>query len=289
MAEAQETIRSQDYKKRKSEETKLDVVCREAQIPIVETDLHVFVYLNKEIHLSADKQQSFFDCVILENKFIFTDIINSRLVIFSEENSDISYIPVPYKPWGITGIRNDAVAISYPMVHIVQIVNIYTHKVEVQIDSKNECWGLSCYKNRLYFVSGRILKIVDLMGKYKGKIMLPSDDVSCVKVDDTRLLCTDREILYRCDLQGAIFWEFRMENLAGLHGVTVDRHDNVYVAGEWSNNVVAISPDGTKCRVILTTLKGIDSPRGIYFDKKENRLLVSNCNGDKAFVFDAQK
>ncbi|CAG2186053.1 unnamed protein product [Mytilus edulis] len=128
----------------------------------------------------------------------------------------------------------------------------------------------------------------DLKGNVEGSYRLPSCDVSFVTVDDGRLFCTDRDILYCCDLNGAVIWEFRNEKLTGLHGVTVDGHRNVYVGGEWSNNVVAVSPNGKRCRVILTSADGIDAPRGIYFDKNENRLIVCNCNGNTVLVFNSK-
>lgn len=209
-------------------------------------------------------------------------------MIFNEDNSDISYIPLLYKPWGITGVTNDTVAVSFPWVHIIQIINICSFGVEFQIDNKKECWGISFYKDLLYYVSAGVLKIRDVKGNMKGTIDLPSDDISKITVHSERLFCTDRDTLYCCDLQGTIKWEFRVKKITGLHGVTIDGHGNVYVAGEWSNNIVAISPNGKQCRVILTSANRIDSPTGIYFDKNEQRLLVCNCNGDTFVVFNTK-
>ncbi|CAC5422332.1 unnamed protein product [Mytilus coruscus] len=271
------------------EEPIINVAHLGAQIPVARQDLPVFVVLNKRINLSADEKQSFPDCVLLENKLVFTDINNTRLVIFNEDDSDISYISLSYKPWGITGVSSDIVAVSYPWVRIIQIINICTGSVKFQQNYRNECWGLSYYEHLLYFISSSaILKICDIKGNMKDKFRLPSCDVSYVTVSDDRLFCTDRDILYCCDMLGSIIWEFKVERLKGLHGVTVDGTGNVYVAGEWSNNVVAVSPNGKRCRVILTSADGIDAPRGIYFDKNENRLIVCNCNGNTVLVLNSK-
>lgn len=192
----------------------INVTYQEAQIPVARQDLPVFVVLNKRIDLSTDEKQSFPDCVLLENKLVFTDINNTRLVIFNEDDSDISYISLSYKPWGITGVSSDIVAVSYPWVRIIQIINVCTRSVKFQQNYRNECWGLSYYEHLLYFVSSSsILKICDIKGKMKDKFRLPSFDVSYVSVCDDRLFCTDRDTLYCCDLLGAIIWEFRAEKL----------------------------------------------------------------------------
>lgn len=46
-------------------------------------------------------------------------------------------------------------------------------------------------------------------------------------------------------------------------GVAVDREGNVYVCGQASNNVVQVSPDGSKVRELLTSEDGINNPTDI--------------------------
>ena len=77
-------------------------------------------------------------------------------------------------------------------------------------------------------------------------------------------------------INGDKLWEF--QDVAIIReplGIAGDRDLNVYVASESNNNVVVISPDGTRCRTVLGESDGIDTPKAIYFDKVKNNLV---CN-----------
>ncbi|VDI59110.1 Hypothetical predicted protein [Mytilus galloprovincialis] len=85
---------------------------------------------------------------------------------------------------------------------------------------------------------------------------------------------------FKCEL----LWTYKDPTLRKPCGITVDSDSNIYVAGSASNNIVLISPDGANAKPLLDSSHGILDPRAIYFDKKENVLLVSNYQGS-AFVY----
>ena len=81
-------------------------------------------------------------------------------------------------------------------------------------------------------------------------------------------------------IKGDKLWEYKDEFvLSNPMGVTVDNDGNVYVTSCSSNSVVVIEPDGRQGREILSSDDGLKLPRGIYFDKSKNCLLVTNYHG----------
>jgi DNA-binding beta-propeller fold protein YncE len=81
-------------------------------------------------------------------------------------------------------------------------------------------------------------------------------------------------------IKGDKLWEFKdVSVLYDPTGVTVDNDGNVYVTSDGSNNCVVIEPDGRQGRQILSSDDGLKEPRGIYFDKSKNCLLVTNYHG----------
>jgi hypothetical protein len=67
------------------------------------------------------------------------------------------------------------------------------------------------------------------------------------------------EIFYACcNRNGKQIRTFKDENLQNPRVVTYDDEGHVYVTGRWSNNVIAISPDGRQSKVLLSKAEGLD-------------------------------
>jgi hypothetical protein len=54
----------------------------------------------------------------------------------------------------------------------------------------------------------------------------------------------------------------------------------VFVAGNGTNNVVVLSPDGKNCRQILTKDDGLNEPCSLRINIERSELLVCNKNGN---------
>ncbi|CAG2251075.1 unnamed protein product [Mytilus edulis] len=89
-----------------------------------------------------------------------------------------------------------------------------------------------------------------------------------------------------CDLQGKLKWKFELPAfLKSALGITVDNYGRVYVSGGSSNNVVVISPDGHKHRVLLSQKDGLSCPDSLFLNRKNNKLLIANRTNE-AFLYD---
>ncbi|XP_071123717.1 uncharacterized protein [Mytilus edulis] len=99
-----------------------------------------------------------------------------------------------------------------------------------------------------------------------------------VKKDTNTIVCHKRN--------GEVLWTFTDEEiLQKPRGITVDDIGNVIVAGVESNNVIAISSDGTKHKILLSKTDLCGSPWAVSFNNQFKYLLVSNDKDGRAFLY----
>ncbi|VDI59202.1 Hypothetical predicted protein, partial [Mytilus galloprovincialis] len=260
----------------------------QAQAP-VKYNLPVSVSLRQELNIKKSDYESLsiFSCIKTGNTLVFTDI-NDRLIICNSDGTDIRDMPLSYTPRNITEIDSNTVAVSCIYNSTIQIINISTRSVTSKINTSGKCRGISYNDNNLFVVIGLSIDVMDLTGKVKRTIPLPSWGINDITVDRDRLVCKDTLSIYCCSLDGKLMWEFKNDKFQYLNCVTTDKEGNVYVTNEKTNTVVVVSEDGKHHRELLTKSDGLNRPYGIYFDKKENILLVCNDTGEKVFLFDVK-
>ncbi|CAG2201025.1 unnamed protein product [Mytilus edulis] len=197
-----------------------------------------------------------------------------------------------YTPYYITEIDSNTVAVSCNDSTIL-IINISTRSITSTINTSGHCWGISYNDNNLYVVIDRsIIHVMDLTGKVIRTIPAPSGPIYDITVDRDRLVCIDYTTsIYCCSLDGTLIWyvKFKKDEIQDLRRVTTDDEGNVYVTDYEKDTVVVVFDDGNHYRELLTESDGLDEPWGIYLDKKENILLVSNLYDGKAFLFEVRK
>ncbi|XP_063409157.1 uncharacterized protein LOC134692628 [Mytilus trossulus] len=261
----------------------------QAQTP-VKYNLPVSVALRLKFNIKKTANENLYisSCIKTGNTLVFTEQINDRLIIYNSDGTDIYHIPLSYTPGYITEIDSNTVAVSYGYHRIVLIINISTRSVTSTINTSRHCYGISYNDNNLYVVIERsIIDVMDLTGKVIHTIPVPTDDINDITVDRDRLVCIDDTSIYCCSLDGKVMWKFKNDEFQDLTSVTTDDEGNVYVTDVKKDIVVVVSDDGRHHRELLTQSDGLDKPWGIYFDKKENILLV--CNDCDAFLFDVKK
>ncbi|XP_076108458.1 uncharacterized protein LOC143076524 [Mytilus galloprovincialis] len=174
----------------------------------------------------------------------------------------------------------------------IKIINVINRKTEKTVDVGTQIYGI-VHKDEKLFYNGEShgLHVVNLddgsdtqlvnvyLTRYSS-IALWSDKLYVIGNDDS-VTC--------CDLQGTVKWKVELyTNLKGARGITVDNYGRVYVSGYESNNVVVISTDGSKHRVLLSGKDGLKKPQSLCFNRKNNNLLIANQEND-AFIYDILK
>jgi DNA-binding beta-propeller fold protein YncE len=209
---------------------------------------------------------------------------NSRLVILNDDGTLDRVIPCSMSyPFDGTYLDDRTVAVS--TYNGIEIINIDTKKRKRLLDTSQICYGIT-YHN------GVLLWCEEKSGTQMMKL---SDDrittlVKQSNVSPYSYITTCREKIYQTDrntntvtcytIKGDKLWEYKDESvLKDPRGVTVDNGGNAYVTSWSPNSVVVIEPDGRQGRQMLSSDNGFKEPRGIYFDKSKNCLLVTNYHG----------
>ncbi|XP_071147416.1 uncharacterized protein [Mytilus edulis] len=278
----------QDDNTQKNEPNKEDVQDQTS----VKPNLPVSVTLRQKLNIKKSKNESqvINSCIKTGNTLVFTDYINDRLIICNTDGTDIHYIPLSHEPLYITEIDSNTVAVSCRYNSTILIINISTRSITRTINTRGSCLGISYNDNNLYVVIDRsIIYVMNLTGKVIRTIPLPTDFIRDITVDRDRLVCIDRSSIYCCSLDGKEMWQFKKDQFQDLIRVTTDNEGNVYVTNDRSHTVIVVSDDGKHHRELLTKSDELDRPGGIYYDEKENILLVCNLSNGKAFLFDVKK
>ncbi|CAC5416473.1 unnamed protein product [Mytilus coruscus] len=168
-----------------------------------------------------------------------------------------------------------------------------SRKTEKSIDVRSENYGIVHKDGKLFY-----------NGYHGGLCVLSLDDDSITQLVNTTLsqyssIAIWSDNLYFinkdnsvtcCDLKGAVKWKLEQKTfLTNARGITVmDDEGRVYVSSYVSNNIVVISPDGNKHRVMLSVNDGLIGPQTLFFDRKKSKLLIAN-QYDDAFLYDVSK
>ena len=88
-------------------------------------------------------------------------------------------------------------------------------------------------------------------------------------------------------MNGKVQWKFYDTNvLESPRGITTDNKNNIYVVDGGSDNVVVLSPDEQKHKVLLSDRDGIYLPRGIHCDRGSNQLLLTSEKCNTCLLYD---
>ncbi|XP_063400090.1 tripartite motif-containing protein 2-like [Mytilus trossulus] len=228
-------------------------------------------------------------CVILQNKnflFSFRGLNISCLSLLDEHGGKIFVLTrehIGFQFSGIAVINDTTVAITSDMPSkSIAIFNTETRKVSKVIVTKQLCsGGISCFENTLIYSCGE--EGLEMISLDTGNICSlksgshASDEY--VTVFKNKIYSTDSssDTVTCYDMDGKIHWKWQNhDEIKSMRGVAVDNNSNVYVAGVQSGRIAIISPDGKVFKSFKP--EGIEKPRAIYYDKKTNKLLISeNC------------
>ena len=73
-------------------------------------------------------------------------------------------------------------------------------------------------------------------------------------------------------------------NLTRPLGITVDEHDDIYIAGNTSNNIHEFSRDGQKHKVILTKYDILE-PTSFSFNAGKRLPMILNNSGKSVSIY----
>jgi outer membrane protein assembly factor BamB len=118
-----------------------------------------------------------------------------------------------------------------------------------------------------------------------NQLLVPTTGIgefSYISCEGNKLFYTsDTDTVICCDMNGKQIWRFKdISLLRSPRVVVVSNQGVVFVAGENSDNIVAISLDGNSAKEVYQ----ISGPKAMCYDKNHDTILVYNTE-NKAFSF----
>ena len=193
----------------------------------------------------------------------------------------------------IKDTNNVAVSSGYGDNACIDIIDIESKKVMTTISMDTFIIGMAVRGRTIYYCAKhKGLKMLNLSDRSVSDIISSNmSNVCYVATSGDKLYYTNTNTntVTCCDLHGTTQWQFKdIRVLQGPLGISVDNDGNVYVVGCYTNNLVAISPDGQRHRQLLASKDGMSHPCVLDYDKSTNRLLVVN-QSESAFLLDVTR
>jgi DNA-binding beta-propeller fold protein YncE len=193
----------------------------------------------------------------------------------------------------IKDTNNVAVSSGYGDNRCISIIDIESQKVMTTITMDTNIYGMAVRGRTIYYCAwDKGLKMLNLSDRSVSDIISSNRSrFDYVATSGDKLYYTNFHTytVTCCDLHGTTQWEFKDERvLKGPLGISVDNDGNVYVVGQFSNNVVVISPDGQRHRQLLSPKDGLSHPILLDYDIYTNSLLVVN-RSSTFFLFDVTR
>ncbi|XP_052087114.1 uncharacterized protein LOC127724234 [Mytilus californianus] len=220
---------------------------------------------------------------------ILIDYANKRVLILKEDGNWKSGIPLSLlNPVDGTCIDDKAVAVSFPYSYQIQVITISTKRVERRIKTNSQCFGLCCSDGYLlYCDTGRGIQKVNMTDNCSSTLV--KDNTlsvwSYVATSKDNIFYTNRSnsTVTCCSLAGEKMWKYADQSVRSPFGIAVDKDSNVYIASDSSNSIFVLSSDGKQARQLVGHNEGIDTPRGLAFDVKKEKIIVANYDEPKLY------
>ncbi|XP_063448256.1 uncharacterized protein LOC134727796 [Mytilus trossulus] len=171
----------------------------------------------------------------------------------------------------------------------VMVINMKSRNTEKSIEVESEIYGIVHKDGELFYNGYKrglcVVSLDDDSDTQLVKVSLARYSNIAIWSEQLYFICNDDSVTC-CDLKGTLKWKLEQKTfLTSARGITVDNYGRVYVSGFASNNVVVIPPDGNKHRVLLSEKDVLIKPQSLFFDRKNNKLLITNQRNE-AFLYD---
>ncbi|CAG2201285.1 unnamed protein product [Mytilus edulis] len=232
-------------------------------------------------------------CAILPNgKMMFCDYNNRNLIGLKSNGTHEFEIRLDTRAFDLAYFeRENSIAVTSGFgSNVIHIIDPNSRTIKRTIQSSEYPYGIALNKTVLVCCKlGKGIMEVQLNGASEKALVnfnMPSYSYVAVHGDNIYYTNKDNNSVTCYDIPRNLKWEFKdTQNLQYPQGISVDSNGNVYVASMDTNSVVIITPDGKRCRTILSSRDGLSKPRAMHFEPTSNTLLVANQT-KFAFLFD---
>ncbi|KAK3604074.1 hypothetical protein CHS0354_014380 [Potamilus streckersoni] len=227
------------------------------------------------------------------DRVMLADYDNSQCILLSSSYQFITSHTLTGKPWNVCVLDDQEVAVSLYDQSKIQILSVVGDVVRPvrTITTKYNCNGIADAGNGDMVVRGPCgnnkgqWSLINMRGdvKYSYQYDCPYYDYNYITLNNMKtcvyLTVYSMNSLLCFDMDGRKLFTYSPDNLRGPMGVAVDRYDNIYVLGFWSNNIHQLSPDGSVVQVINTGVPV--RPRAICIHQSKDILIIMNGSGKR--------
>lgn len=278
---------------RKSEfefmDAKLDQAQKQVVVPTESTSRVIDLELKESLIFFDGDKKRVTSCSILQNgHIIIADCWEKeRIMEYDEQGCYVQYIPCSDKPYYLTLIDSDRIAVTFLSKGYIDIINLNTkHAQKIQIGGS--CRGISYQQCKLYVVEQeKGIVVLDLAGKIINTIFMNTQNIYEIATAKDRIYYTNTRTnaIHCLNIIGKEIWVYKDKSVICPEGLAVTIDQDVFVAGCDSNNLSILKQNGSKRDILLTETDGLIKPRAIYYNKDRKELLVCNERNGKAAVY----
>ncbi|XP_071121940.1 uncharacterized protein [Mytilus edulis] len=185
-------------------------------------------------------------------------------------------------------VNNETVAVVSSSEVNIKLVNLKSGRAFSSIHTDLPSKGLTYIKGSFIISSdeGHLLEVgledtkTNIIGSNVVATYVASfeNNLYFEEQDTNIVVCQNRN--------GDLLWTFTDETvIKGIRCITVDEHGNLFVVGKESKNVIIISSDGTKHKILLSETNLCGSPWAIDYNSELNVLLVANKKDGQVFLY----
>ena len=211
--------------------------------------------------------------VTSDNKLLLCNYSDEKVYIYKDYKTYEDEISLTSRPECITVVPcTDKAVVTLPHENSIQFINTTNNTKDNKIDIREECYGVTAVKDKIYIGGDNKVIILNIDGSLVRKIATDGDNYTLLynERNDQLLLRHDRRLCC-INLDGHVIYTY---GISGGDGLAVDQQGHVYISG--ADDIHRLSPDGTFRDIVLSKHDGVDKPRNITFNNDFTKLFIIN-------------
>ncbi|XP_069114358.1 uncharacterized protein [Argopecten irradians] len=225
-------------------------------------------------------------CFLADGRLLLTDYNNKKLILFDDNYNYVRHIPVDGWPYDVTTGSGEGEVYVVLCGSVILRCQLHyedltiTQKIRVPLDAR--C--LSVLNDVIFLGSRKTVSRITLEGVTMDTISKAGGNTYiATSSTQQRFFHKDGDNILCRTLDGEVLFKYENKHLVDPRGMCLDHDENLYVCGYKSHNIIKISPDGEKGRVVLNRLHKITRPMAIVYHPNKQQFIVTSYGEDIAF------
>ncbi|CAC5392078.1 unnamed protein product [Mytilus coruscus] len=274
-------------------ETMVDLQLKDAKTDHDQIQIHRFsqnicninMKLKQKLNIK-ESETSISGCIILpDDRIIIVDYFGcGKLMEYNNNGKCIRDISVADKPYGLTAVDTDCIAVTYGQFKYQEIINTKNTSERKKVQCSSNYYGISYQDQKLYVVvNAQVIVVLDLNGKTLSTVDIDVSGMYFITTTSDRIYYTNltSNTVHCCSMTGQEIRVFMDQPISKPRGISVDNNQNVFVVRGWSTNMTIIQHDGKDSKILLTYREGLESPSTVYYSK-EKKIVCLDYKGSVA-------